>query len=72
MKYNGHKNYNAWNISLWVNNHEATYHWAQRLIRYYGNKNSAAKAMADTLAGQTTPDGVPYTQTNIRAALVGM
>ena len=72
MKYNGHKNYNAWNISLWINNDEPLYRWAQQLIRHYGNKDSAASVMADTLEGQKTPDGVPYTRTNIRAALVGI
>lgn len=72
MKYNGHKNYNAWNISLWINNDEPMYRWAKQLISTYGNKDSAASIMADALAGQKTPDGVPYTRTNIRAALVGI
>ncbi len=40
--YNGHKNYNAWNISLWINNDEPMYKWAKQLISHYGNKDSAA------------------------------
>ena len=29
--YNGHKNYNHWNVSLWINNDE----WLYRLLVTY-------------------------------------
>lgn len=32
-KYNGHKNYNHWNVSLWINNDEGLYRMAQDCIR---------------------------------------
>lgn len=73
--YNGHKNYNAWNVSLWINNDEGLYSLAQSFIKDCGNKDVAACAMAEYLRDAEmleTPDGVKYTKTNIRLALVGM
>ena len=71
MKYNGHKNHNHWNVSLWINNHQGLYDWAQQLLRTH-TKQQASEIMADTLEGQATPDGVQYSFSSIRAALVGM
>jgi len=75
MAYNGHKNHAAWNVSLWINNDEDLYNLARRCIRYYDTRDEAAAAMLSDLVetGAThTPDGVPYTKTNIRLAMVGM
>lgn len=73
--YNGYKNYNQWNVVLWINNDESLYNLAQRLVSEYGNKDVAADLMHRELALAGiyhTPDGVPYTKTNIRAAMVEM
>lgn len=73
-KYNGHKNWNHWNVSLWINNDEGLYHECQRLARRYG-KDDAARAFYEQMvdAGITrTPDGAPYSVSSIRAAMVGM
>lgn len=75
--YNGHKNWNHWNVSLWINNDEGLY----KLARECGagaigvSKDSAAKSMLFQLQlnGIThTPDGAPYSKSSIRAAMVGM
>lgn len=29
MPYNGHKNWNHWNVSLWINNDESIYRMAR-------------------------------------------
>ena len=77
-KYNGHKNWNHWNVSLWINNDEGLYRTALGLVSCYrkcGGKAGAASSMLDTLAqnGIThTPDGAPYSVSSIRAAMVGM
>jgi hypothetical protein len=78
-KYNGHKNHAAWNVSLWINNDEGLYNCARNYVRnvprFYKNRTIAAQAMLDDLQrhGQDkTPDGVPYSVTTIRAAMVGM
>jgi hypothetical protein len=31
-KYNGHKNWNHWNVSLWVNNDEGLYRMARENV----------------------------------------
>lgn len=73
--YNGHKNYNAWNVSLWINNDQGLYNMAKNYIEDYGNRDVAAKEMAEALfcdGMSETPDGVKFTKTNIRLAMVGM
>lgn len=69
--FNGHKNWNHWNVSLWINNDEGLYRTARELIRTYGDKDIAAALMVRQLP-KKTPDGAPYTRTSIRAAMVGM
>lgn len=74
-KYNGHKNYNHWNVSLWIGNDEGLYRLAKDFISSCDTKDEAAQAMLDDLefCGITkTPDGVPYSFTTIRAAMVGL
>ena len=76
--YNGHKNYNHWNVSLWINNDEWLYRMARARIlgcKHYGGRSRAAQVMLEDLhgAGIThTPDGAPYSVSSIRAAMVGM
>lgn len=75
-KYNGHKNWNHWNVSLWISNDEPLYRLAQDCIRRHQSRaHSDRNAAARTLLAQLpkkTPDGAPYTFTSVRAALVGM
>lgn len=77
-KYNGHKNWTHWNVSLWINNDESLYRMARNYVvfkqRSY-TKDRCAEAMLNELhsAGIThTPDGAKYSKTAIRAAMVGM
>lgn len=73
-KYNGHASYNAWNVSLWVNNDESIYNMAREYARNM-KRDDAALAMLEALADMgitQTPDGVPYTKTNIKRAMCGM
>lgn len=78
-KYNGHKNWNHWNVSLWINNDEGLYRMARDYIRESiacnGNRESAAEMMLNALQENgfhKTPDGAPYSVSSIRAAMVGM
>lgn len=73
--YNGHKNYNHWNVSLWINNDETLYYEACAYVKEEGSKDRAARLYLDWLhqMGVTkTPDGAPYSISSIRAAMVGL
>lgn len=69
--YQGHKNWNHWNVSLWLSNDEGLY----MLVRDALANNSRRDAASQVLATLTdmemthTPDGAAYTVTNILAAL---
>lgn len=72
--YNGHKNWNHWNVSLWINNDEGLYNLARRACKTY-NKDYAARYVLESLVyvGITeTPDGAPYSFSSVRAALRGI
>ena len=75
-KFNGHKNWNHWNVSLWINNDEGLYKLARSYVaEVSGGRNKAALHMLLALnrRGIThTPDGAPYSVSSIRAAMVGM
>jgi len=73
-KFNGHKNWNHWNVSLWINNDEELY----RMAREFADQDTRRMAAMNFLSylgdmGITkTPDGAPYTVSSIKAAMVGM
>ena len=69
-RYNGHKNWNHWNVSLWINGDEGLYRMARELARR-SNRERAVKAMLDYLPAKT-PDGAPYSKSSVRAAMVGI
>lgn len=73
--FSGHKNWNYWNVSLWINNDEGLYALARECIRVTSTMEAAATLMRDQLHAynvKATPDGAPYSARSIRAALGGM
>jgi hypothetical protein len=74
-KFNGHKNWNHWNVSLWINNDEALYSLARMAARDQITRLAAARYMLDCLARKgitKTPDGARYSVSAIRSAMVGL
>ena len=82
-KFNGHKNWNHWNVSLWINNDEELYRSAVFYRNHYRKAHGcgmtgaerAAREFMRSLKDQEithTPDGAPYSYSSIRAAMVGM
>jgi hypothetical protein len=69
--YNGHRSWNAWNVSLWLNNDESLYRSMMRAIATHKTKAKAARALLVELDGTKTPDGGRYNFTTIRAAMEG-
>ena len=70
-EFNGHKSWNAWNVSLWINNDVALYNTAFNLAQQYGI-DKAARIMTQELQGHRTPDGGKYNYTTIKSAMRGM
>lgn len=73
--YNGHKNHAHWNVSLWLNNDEGLYSMMRSVIRRSRTRDEAARKLVSLLAGEGmthTPDGVRYSVTAVRAAMVGV
>ena len=59
MAYNGWKNYETWNVSMWINNDEALYNSAVNMMkRYKGRK--PYRSFANALIANKTPDGVNW------------
>lgn len=70
-QFNGHRSWNAWNVSLWLNNDEPLYRMALSFARQYGVGVGAVK-LAQALQGEKTPDGAIYNPTSIREAMRGI
>ena len=72
MAYNGHKNWNHWNVSLWINNDEGLYQAALQYARKAPTLDVAARRLMSILEGEKTPDGAPFSYSSVRAALRGI
>jgi hypothetical protein len=74
-KFNGHKNWNHWNVSLWLNNDYAWYTAMVKNGRYHKSRDIAARRLLSELRDSghvKTPDGAPYSFSSIRAAMRGL
>lgn len=74
-KFNGYKNWNHWNVSLWINNDEGLYRLAKYAIKISVSRDRAVNHMLWALSEEGithTPDGAPYSKSSIRSAMVGM
>lgn len=76
--FNGHKNWNHWNVSLWLSNDESLYRTMRQCVYSTKTRTQAAETMLELLkaaqhtSAPKTPDGAPYSVTSIRAAMVGL
>jgi hypothetical protein len=69
-EYNGFKNYNYWNQSVWINNDETLYYLAIDCINKVNNTKKATQLFFDTLGSICTNDGIVWTKAGIYNTLI--
>lgn len=69
MSYQGHKDYEHWNVALWLYNDAGLYNLVKRVCEFYDNKHDAALDLANYFEGGETQDGVEFTVERIEAAI---
>lgn len=67
-KFNGYTSWNAWNVSLWINNDETLYRVAYDTVKTYGY-NRGLRILVEMLEGDKTPDGAVFNRTGIKQAI---
>ena len=82
--YNGHRSWNAWNVSLWINNDESLYNLAvekvEKAKKRYNHTDISIERQANCAArwffnaiggnGAKTPDGAKYNVLSIKNAII--
>lgn len=66
--YNGHRSYNAWNVSLWINNDYGLYQLAKECCRAADTVGKAAGTMRAKMDART-PDGGVNNQLSVKLAI---
>ena len=65
-EYNGWKNYETWNVSLWINNDEELYNLAYGFMsKFSGRAPYANFVKSFGLEGTKTPDGVSFNSSKV-------
>jgi galactose-1-phosphate uridylyltransferase len=60
MAYNGWKNYETWNVALWMFGDESIYNIVQTVATMEGEYHNFASIMFNDFEMETTPDGVTW------------
>lgn len=71
-EYNGHKDWDHWNVALWLGNDEPLYLACMAAIRDHASIDSAATHLIAHALPEKTNDGADYTHERVRAALEGL
>lgn len=83
-KYNGHKNFAHWNVSLWLNNDESLYRMCKHMKQHYAKARMVFDERRSTFIARQvirrlkdegithTPDGIKYSTSSVEAAMRDM
>lgn len=70
--FNGHPNWNAWNIAKWMSSDEALYELAMMALRKGHGVPKATQIVMGLIGGESTPDGAVFCTNDVRRALDGL
>ena len=70
-EYNGHKNWNFWNVALWLNNDEYLHDLVKMAVKIKRTRDEQVEYLMRHLPSET-PDGAKYRKTYVKAALKGL
>ena len=63
--YNGHKNWETWNVALWINNDEGLYEIAQESDSYREFQDSIRELSEGSPLAIETPDRVAWNDSSL-------
>jgi len=74
MAYNGWKDWETWNVALWINNDENLYNMAQENVRLFSYPVAAGQMLEELHENGVfqTPDKATYTRARILDAIRDM
>ena len=67
--YQGHRSWNAWNVSLWINNDESLYFTAVDYCKRAKSLDRAVNMFYQDVQGSKTPDGAIFNRLSIKSAI---
>ena len=70
MKYQGYRSWNAYNVSLWMNNDERIYKFALECLRSTLSIRYAVNKFMARYGYTKTPDGAVYNTRTVRESLL--
>lgn len=65
MNYNGWKNYETWNVVLWIGNDEGLYNFARECKTYDRFCEGLKEVSAGSPIAMQTPDGVAWNDSGL-------
>ena len=66
MSYNGWKNYQTWNVALWIDNDEGLYRAAVEFMKTYkGRKPYTSFIRSLCMENDRTPDNIKWISTRL-------
>ena len=63
--YNGWKNFETWNVALWIGGDQGLYNFAKAFVSYDDFVANLKEVSGDSSIGYQTPDGVAWNDSGL-------